>query len=111
MGVDTSFRCVYGVKLDWNQELSDAHDEIYDTCQTPFTFELYGGEWIMVGEKYFDSGSSRWGTVEDQFVELDIDRMQMEWENIKATFAKEFPDFAHLLDSREPKVMAFIHYT
>lgn len=112
MGVSTNFYTIFGVKLDWNDEFSDAYNDRYDNPELPnVILDGMCGEYIVLGKILWDSGDMRYG-FEDSVGTGEIDlasRPQVEAE-YREKFLKVFPDFAHLID-KPFKLICLAHYS
>lgn len=111
MGVSTNIYGVYGVKIDWDDDLNDAYDAVYDDDDTPIAI-LDGmcGKYIVFGTKLYDSGDFRYGMEDgDTWKDIDLGVLKNVEEAYKFVFNKKFPQFAHYMD--QPfKLMIFTHY-
>ena len=111
MGISTHYYTVHGVNLPWNDEFTEAYDEVYDDDDTPFVLlESMCGEYIILGTTLYDSGDLRWGDMKDTFVEIDLDTLPALESKYKQEFTAKFPEFASLVE--QPfKLMTFVHYS
>jgi hypothetical protein len=110
MGISTNYYTVHGIKLPWNNEFAEAHNEVYDD-DTPFVlFESYECEYIILGTPLFDSGDLRWMEIEDNFTEIDLSVLSSLESKYKQEFITKFPEFV-LLVEQPFKLMTFVHYS
>jgi hypothetical protein len=112
MGVSTNFYTICGIKIDWDEDFFYAHDEVYDDPDTPYVlFDGMSGEYIIFGEKLFDSGDYRYYFEDgDSFKEIDLSKLSDIETNYQQQFVAKFPQFKHLMD--QPfKVMTLAHYS
>jgi hypothetical protein len=112
MGVSTNFYTVYGVKLDWHDELHAAYDEVYDHSDTPnIIADGMGGDYIILGTVLYDSGDARYGfDGGDQMKEIDLDSLAGLAAEYREQFTAKFPQFAALV-ATPFKLIAFAHYS
>lgn len=111
MGISTNYYTVYGIKHEWDSSFMEAYDEVYDDADTPCIIaDAMGGEYIIFGHTFYDSGDLRWcDDLENGIIEIDIDDLATVAENYKAAFIAKFPNFKHLVDASF-KLMTFVHY-
>lgn len=111
MGVDTNVYGVYGIRLEgYDREFSEAYDEVYDNCPVDIIFDGMCGEYIILGEKLFDSGNIRWGMEDgDECKQIDIEDLKQIEADYKEKFVKCFPKFAYFMDAPF-KLIMFTHY-
>ncbi len=111
MGISTHYYTVYGIKHEYNDDFSEATDEVYDDHDMPTVIsDSMGGGYMIFGKILYDSGDQRWGDIEDVFVEIDMESLPSIEEEYKKKFIAKFPQFESLMD--EPfKLMTFVHYS
>lgn len=111
MGISTNYYTIYGTRIEWNDEFSEAYEEAYDDTDTPFVLlDSMCCEYIILGDILFDSGDLRWGEPNDVCVEIDIHKLgELELEYRKQFIAK-FPRFESLMYAPF-KLMTFVHYS
>lgn len=99
MGVDIYFRTVYGVKIEWNDDLSEAYDEVYDDEDTPYIeLESMSGTYMILGENLFRSDNFRWIDGDgDSFKSIDPNSLSYIEQEYKEKFINKFPQFEHLI--------------
>ena len=111
MGIDTHYYTIHGVKLDWNDDFTQAYDEVYDDDDTPFVLlESMCGEYMILGNVLYDSGNLRWGETEDVFVEIDIQKLGELELQYRKDFIAKFPQFEKFVYGPF-KLMTFVHYS
>lgn len=111
MGIDTHYYTMHGIKLDFNNEFCEAHNEVYRDDDTPFVlFDAMSAEYMILGTVLYDSGNLRWGDLNNSVVEIDIQKLgELELQYRKQFIAK-FPQFESLVI--EPfKLMTLVHYS
>ena len=115
MGVDTHYYAYYGVKVpEYVEALSELFDEVTDLAEEAsdlILFDGMGSKYTILGAQLFDSGSQRWGKVEDEFETIDIDSLPTVEAEYRAKFAKYFPEFLHLIEGKKFELMVFAHYS
>ena len=114
MGVDTHYYAYYGVKSGFDEKLSELYDdvtEVADDASGLVLFDGMGGDYMILGCMLFDSGSQRWGEVEDTFKSIPLESLPQIEADYRAKFAKYFPEFKHLIDGKKFELMVFAHYT
>ena len=111
MGVSTNIYTYYGVKIPYNEELSESYDEVYNNPNVPdILFDGMSGEYIILGERLYDSGDFRYDMEDgDTWKEIDIGMLPAYEILYKEKFAKFFPKLTHLLD-KPFKLITFTHY-
>lgn len=112
MGISTNFYTICGIKINWNDDFSEAYEEVYNDSDTPHVlFECYACKYMIFGERLFDSGDYRWGFEGgDHFKEIDLSKLSEIEANYKKQFVEKFPQFKHLME--QPfKVMTLVHYS
>lgn len=112
MGVSTNFYTIYGLKIDWNEEFSEAYEEVYNDSDTPFVLmDGMGGEYMIFGEVLFNSGDDRWGFEHgDTFKEIHTHKLLEIQKEYTDKFYAKFPDFLHLI-APPFKLMTLAHYS
>ena len=117
MGIDINIYTIYGVKLEYDEEFSEAIDDADDArgidLPDDFPFVLFdgmSGEYMILGKKLFDSGNFRWSTTDgDTCIETDPADLEKYRETYIKEFIKYFPKFRYLLDD-EWQIISIIHY-
>jgi hypothetical protein len=111
MGISTHYYTVYGVKVDYNEELNEAHYDVYDDSDTPDII-VYGMDCyhMILGAILYDSGNLRWNEYGDSFVEIDLSALPEVEAEYKKKFVNKFPDFASLVEG-DFKLMTFVNYS
>lgn len=114
MGVSLNIYVVYGVKIPWDQNLSDKFEEYWEQnreSELPeHQFDGMSGEYMVLGSQLFDSGDFRYNLeAGDSFKKHDIkDLVHME-RTYKTRFSRLFPEFVHIMDMPFELIM-FAHY-
>jgi hypothetical protein len=110
MGVSTNFYTIFGVKLDWNDAFHEAYEAKYDELAVSVIVDGMSGEYIILGNILHDSGDMRYGFEDcDTAKEYDIKELKKLEKAYRTAFAKQFPNFLHLIDTPF-KVITLAHY-
>lgn len=116
MGINTHYYTVYGVKVEFNDELNEElhsenlYDIIHDSEQLDIIADGMGAEYMIIGKILFDSGDLRWGDIIDTFVEINIEHLPAMKELATEQFMNHFPSYGYMLDN-EWKLMTLVHYS
>jgi hypothetical protein len=112
MGVSTHIYGVYGIRIDWNDQLSELYDEVYDQPDVPHVIsDGMMGEYMVLGHQFYNSGDIRYGMEDgDQFKALDVSKLAELEQNYKQNFIKYFPT---LVDLMTPpfEIIVFTHWS
>ena len=100
MGTSANIYGIYGVKLEFNDEFSELYDEL-DPLDPDFDVIVdgMGGEYIIIGHKFFDSGDMLRGDTDDELAVIDPAMLSGIETKCKLAFTKAFPDHANLVDA------------
>lgn len=111
MGIDTHYYTMHGIKTEWDDEFTQAYDDVYDDNDTPCVLlECITGEYMIFGNILYDSGNLRWGDMIDSFVEINIDKLGEQELEYKKQFISKFPQFEKFMQESF-KLMTFVHYS
>lgn len=112
MGINMHIYGMFGVEHKWNDEFSDAHDEVYDDADTPnVIMDGMGGDYMVFGEILYDSGDGRYGFEgADPMKTYDVSELNAIEDKYKQAFLAKFPKFAELV-SQPFKIIMFTHYS
>lgn len=116
MGVSTNIYTVYGITIDgFDKDLFEAYDKIYNDADAPeIIMDGMGGDYTILGCVLFDSGDFRWG-LEGGYplteVSLDDGHLKNLEEKYKENFVKKLPEFKHLVENVQFKLIMFTHYS
>jgi len=111
MGIDTNVYVMFGTKIAWDHNFSEAYDDVYNDPDTPFViFDALCGEYMVFGELLWDSGNFRWGLESGQgFKAIPVNNLSEIEQQYKEQFIKKFPQFAHYMND-EFHILTFTHY-
>jgi len=108
MGVSTNVYTVYGVRHDWDEEFSEAYDDVYEDLEQFVILDGMSGEYIVIGEILFDSGDSRWEPMAG-FSNIDISDLPQKRADVERAFAEKLPSHTRMLEG-DWSLMTFVHY-
>lgn len=125
MGINTHVYTVYGVKLPWDDAFYEAYEEIEEALcdesgygkpkpagsQIEAIMDGMMGEYMILGPILYDSGDFRYCEDMNNYQEIVIDGLHVEWLDYKEQFARLYPNHVHLVEGVEPKLINFIHYS
>ena len=114
MGVSTNIYGYYGVKIAWDDELWDIFDsmEMSDRGNDipEYLADCMGGEYILLGNRLYDSGDYRYYFEEgEQYKEIDVSMFEQMETTYKTKFRELFPQFSHYMGQPFRLIMLF-HY-
>ena len=119
MGINVHVYSYWGVRTEWNEAVSDRMEELWDTDididpadDAHILCDGMSGEYLIFGERLYDSGDSRWGEmVNSNEVEIDqtiLDRMR---EDYMAKFKVLYPDQYEWLAAKPWRLVNLVHYS
>jgi hypothetical protein len=125
MGINMHVYTVYGVKLPWNDAFYEAYEEIEEALLDEFGWgkpqpadrqievimDAMMGEYMVLGTRLYDSGDFRYCDDMNNYQEISIDGLHVDWLDYKEKFARLYPNHVHLLEGIEPKMINLIHYS
>lgn len=115
MGVSMNVYTAYGVKIEYDNELSDKYyDKWVDENYLPIDiiFDSMGGKYIIIGKILFDSGDERYGWEGgDDFKIINFEEFDKIKQNVLKEFEIAFPDFIHLLKDKKFELFTFKYYS
>lgn len=114
MGINTHYYTVYGVKIDYNDDLGEALDEVWDELQKEddlaIIADAMGGEYMVIGKILFDSGDLRFNDFKDSFEVISNGELPIYRIDVTNAFSRLFHKFTDLLDG-DWNLMTFVHYS
>ena len=120
MGININNYGVYGVKInDYNSEMSELDEKLYELNNQGIHFvdviaDGMMGEYIIFGQKFWDSGDWRYGAEDGQslgILDPDSESLQKIRELIINGFQEHLPNYVHLVnDHKQWQIMALTHY-
>ena len=111
MGVNTYHYSFYGVKIPYNEALSELFDEVGEIAEEAsemILFDGMGGRYTIIGAKLFEMDEYGEGS---EFTTIALDSLPQIETEYRAKFAKYFPEFKHLIDGKKFELMVFAHYS
>lgn len=115
MGINTNVYSYWGVRTEWNNEVSDRIDEVYNMDLDPkddvdILTDCYSCEYMIFGKKLYDSGDARWGEmVNSNEVEINQTILNNMKEEYMKKFKKLYPDQYDWLSSKPWKLINLVH--
>lgn len=117
MGINTHVYSYWGVRTEYNQEFSDAYEEVYERKLAPennveVLFDGMSAEYMVFGVQLYDSGDARWGEMTNSN-EVDISHNvldQMRWEYM-SKFRTLYPDHFDWLNSKPWRLVNLVHHS
>lgn len=106
MGVDVATYTVFGVKLPYDDDFTDAMyaGDAYREVEDFVVADGMSGEYIVIGKKLFDSEKS------EEFQAIDIGTLPAAEGEVRQKFAEHFPTRLAMLDGPW-QLMTFVHYS
>ena len=125
MGINVHVYSYWGVRTEWNDAFSDAFEEVEDRnieqygygnepadAQVEVLMDGMSCEYMVFGERLYDSGDSRWGEMVNSN-EVDIYPEKMD--NLKHEYMEKFkrlyPDQYEWLNSKPWRLVNLVHYS
>lgn len=117
MGINIHCYSYWGVRTEYNREVSERIDEIYDMDIDPaddveILCDGMMGEYMVFGVQLYDSGDSRWGEmVNSNEVEINqtiLDTMREDYLN---KFKKLYPEQYDWLAEKPWRLVNLVHYS
>ena len=101
MGVSARPCVFYGIKIEgYDAKLVDAIERMYeDNEECIGAFDGMCGEYMVLGQRLFNGGESRYSFEEgDEFVSLDPNMLNFFEAIYKTEFLEKLPEYAYLID-------------
>lgn len=94
MSVTVDFYSIYGIKIDFDESLNEAYEEVYNDPNCPWILvDAMTGEYMILG---IELGSLR-AYRDDEKIVSTFD-LHNEKKRYRRNFKQFFPDHGHLLD-------------
>ena len=124
MGVNINVYTIYGIKTPWD----DAFHEEYERIEEILVYEFgYGkplpadrqievlidgmsGEYFIFGKILYDSGDFRYCDDMNDYQELNLNEFEQIKQDYILNFNRLYPNFSHLIQDKEWKLLNLIHY-
>lgn len=114
MGINIHVYSYWGVRTEWNKDVSEREDELYDLEQADVDFLSDGMscEYMVFGVQLYDSGDSRWGEmVNSNEVEINDAILESMREEYMAKFKLRYPDQYEWLAAKPWRLVNLVHYS
>lgn len=114
MGININVYSYWGVRTEWNKDISERQDELYDLDQDDVDFlsDGYGCEYMVFGVRLYDSGDSRWGEmVNSNQVEINDAILESMREEYMVKFKLRYPDQYEWLAAKPWRLVNLVHYS
>lgn len=116
MGINIHVYSYWGVRTEWNDDVSERREEIYDDLTITDDVEILSDgmscEYMIFGVRLYDSGDARWGEmVNSNEVEINqeiLDRMR---EDYMASFKRLYPDQYDWLAEKPWRLVNLVHFS
>jgi hypothetical protein len=111
MGINTHVYSYWGVRTEWNDELSnDWEDQYKNPDNVDALFDCYSAEYMVFGVQLYDSGDARWGEMYNSN-EVDIypeklDTLRYEY---MQQFKKLYPQHYEWLAEKPWRLVNLVH--
>ena len=125
MGINVHVYSYWGVRTEWNKEFYDAYEAVEEAnidtygynkepadAQAHVLMDGMSGQYMVFGERLYDSGDSRWGEmVNSNEVEIDQTILDDMREAYMSKFRRLYPDHYEWLNSKMWKLVNLVHYS
>ena len=114
MGINIHVYSYWGVRTEWNKDISERQDELYDLDQDDVDFLSDGMscEYMVFGELLYDSGDSRWGEmVNSNEVEISQEILDTMREEYMTQFKLRYPDQYEWLAAKPWRLVNLVHFS
>ena len=117
MGINVHVYSYWGVRTEWNEGVSDRIEEVYDIEIDPaddveILTDGMSCEYMVFGERLYDSGDSRWGEmVNSNEVEINQEILDTMREAYMAKFKRLYPEHFEWLNSKPWRLVNLVHYS
>jgi len=125
MGINVHCYSYWGIRTEWNKEFYDAYEEIEEAnidtygynkepadAQAKVLMDGMSGEYMVFGERLYDSGDARWGEmVNSNEVEINQTILDTMREEYMAKFRQLYPEHFGWLNSKPWRLVNLVHYS
>lgn len=114
MGINTNVYVYWGVRTEWNKDVSDRQEELWDLDldDVDILSDGMSCEYMVFGVQLYDSGDARWGTMinanEVEINDAILDKMREEY---MAQFKLRYPDQYEWLAEKPWMLINLVHYS
>lgn len=117
MGINVNVYSFWGVRTEWNADVSNRIEEVYSmdiepTDDVEILCDGYSCEYMVFGEQLYDSGDSRWGEMDNSNeVEINQEILDHMREAYMEKFKRLYPDQYEWLASKPWKLVNLVHFS
>jgi len=117
MGINVHVYSYWGVRTEWNEAVSDRMEDFWDIDIDPaddanILCDGMSGEYMIFGERLYDSGDSRWDEMyNSNEVEIDQTILDGMREDYMAKFKTLYPDQYEWLAAKPWRLVNLVHYS
>lgn len=125
MGINTHVYSIFGVRTEWNEEFSEAYEDLYEqnidrygydkepaSAQVEVIMDGMSCEYMVFGVELYDSGDARWGEMlnanEVEINQEILDNMRTEY---MEKFRRLYPDHYEWLAAKPWKLVNLVHFS
>lgn len=114
MGINIHVYSYWGVRTEWNKDISERQDELYDLDQDDVEILSDGMscEYMVFGVQLYDSGDSRWGEmVNSNEVDIYPEKLDQLKHDYMEQFKLRYPDQYEWLAAKPWRLVNLVHYS
>lgn len=125
MGINTHVYSYWGVRTEWNREFYDAYEEVEEAnidrygygkepadAQIEILSDGMSGEYMVFGERLYDSGDARWGEmVNSNEVDISHNVLDQMREAYMSKFKQLYPDHFEWLNNKPWRLVNLVHFS
>lgn len=125
MGINTHVYSYYGFRTEWNEEFSNAYEELYEAniekygynnvpadADIDYISDGMSCEYMVFGERLYDSGDARWGEMNNSNeIEINDEILAKMKSEYMEQFKRLYPDHYEWAASFPWKIVNFVHYS
>jgi len=125
MGINVHVYSYWGVRTEWNKEFYDAYEAVEDRnidtygynkepadAQIEVLMDGMSGEYMVFGERLYDSGDSRWGEmVNSNEVDIYPEKLDQMRHDYMEQFKLLYPDQYEWLAAKPWRLVNLVHYS
>jgi hypothetical protein len=113
MGINTHVYTYWGVRTEYNRDLSEDFEEVYDELDnTQYLFDAMSCEYMVFGNRLYDSGDNRWGEMNNSNeIEINDELLNEMKASFMTEFKEKFPTHYDWLAEKPWKLVSLVHYS
>lgn len=125
MGINTHVYSYWGVRTEWHDDFYDAYEAIEEAnidqygynkapagTQIQVLMDGMSGEYMVFGERLYDSGDARWGEmVNSNEVEISQEILDAMREAYMTQFKRLYPDQYEWLAAKPWRLVNLVHFS